>query len=268
MITVIKANGEKEPFSEDKLRNSIQRAGIENEFQNELVRKIKEQLYDNIPTSKIYDYVIRFLDDSNKPMSGKYSLKKAIMDLGPSGYPFEDFIAEVLKRMGFTTKTRVAIAGSCINHEVDVVAEKDGKKIMVEAKFHNLTGTKTKVHVALYTKARFDDIKERSNLDEAWIVTNTKTTTDVIDYARCSGMHVISWDFPNNGSLRDLIEKSRLHPVTALTSLSFSQKQQLLSDHVVLCKDIYDNEALLDVLHLDKKKKQAVLSEAKFLYSI
>jgi len=118
----------------------------------------------------------------------------------------------------------------------------------------------------LYTKARFDDVKEVNNLNDAWLITNTKITQDALDYALCSKMKVISWDYPENGSFRDLIEKHQLHPVTMLTNISSAQKQQLLENHIILAKDLCKNPSGLDILGLPKDKKDIVLSECQLLY--
>lgn len=267
MINVIKATGEIEPYSEEKVRQSILRAGIKNGIQNQAVKHIESQLYDKIPTSEIYRHITEFFDTSQTPFAhAKYSLKESIMQLGPTGYPFEDFVADILKIQGYQTQVRSIISGKCVNHEIDVVAEKDNEKIMVEAKFHNGFGIRTDVHVALYIKARFDDIKEKNGFTNAWLVTNTKASIDAISYAECVGMKVISWNYPENESLRSMIEKSRLCLITALSNLSQNQKQLLLENHVVLCKDIVENPQSLDLLGLSPDKKSQVLAEAEFVY--
>lgn len=269
MVSVIKASGEKETFSEEKVKRSIERARIPKELQEQVLQHIKEKLHDGISTQEIYQLILDALGNTVRPyMKAKYTLKKAIMELGPSGYPFEDFVSELLKHQGYTTTVRNTISGNCVTHEIDVIAEKDGKKIMVEAKFHNEVGTKTRIHVALYTKARFDDIVKSNKFDEAWLITNTKTTTDVIDYARCVGMKVISWSYPEKDSFNSLVEEAGLHPITTITTLSNVQKQTLLEEHVVLCRDIFKNPQLLDVLHLDNKTHEAVLSEVKTICNL
>lgn len=187
------------------------------------------------------------------------------MMLGPTGYPFEDFIAKILQALGYDTKVRQIMMGKCISHEVDVIAKKENKISMIEAKFHNSNGTRSEVHVALYTYARFRDLREKNGLDEAWLITNTKTTTDANTYGQCVGLKVISWSFPEKDSLRDLIEKSRLHPITMLTSLPHSSKVSLLNNHVVMCKDIHENPQLLDLLSLSKEEKEKTLAEVAFI---
>jgi HJR/Mrr/RecB family endonuclease len=266
VINVIKATGEREPFSEHKIENSIRRAGIPHEIQDQVLQHVKSKLYENITTKEIYRHIIEFLKNSPSPYnSTKYNLKQGIMDLGPSGYPFEDYISEILKTQGYHTQTRQILKGKCISHEVDVIAEKDGKKIMIEAKFHNGSGTRSDVHVALYTKARFDDVKDHYGFSEAWIVTNTKATTDAITYAQCNDMRVVGWNSPEGGSLRELVEKTKLYPITSVASLSQSQKQILLLHQLVLCRDICANPSKIKILGLSPEKENEVLNELNFI---
>lgn len=267
MPNVLKATGKLEPFSEEKLRLSIQRAEIPNNLWGNTVKHVKSKLYENIPTKEIYEHITEFLENSPHPFSkAKYSLKQAIMDLGPTGYPFEDYIADILKIEEYKTMVRQVLYGKCIRHEIDIVAEKSGIKSMVECKFHNLPGTKSQVHVSLYTKARFDDVKEKNNFNDVWLVTNTKITQDALNYAICADMKVIAWDYPQEESFRDLIEKHKLYPITTLTSLTQNQKQLLAQNHVVLAKDVCANSSSLDILGLPNDKKNSILSECQFLY--
>ncbi|OGH10181.1 MAG: hypothetical protein A2152_03805 [Candidatus Levybacteria bacterium RBG_16_35_6] len=264
MVNVLKANGKTEPFSEGKIRASIRRAGINSGIENKIIEQIKTTLYENIPTSEIYSQIRQYIGQSIQPLGGsKYSLKQAIMQLGPTGYPFEDFIAEVLKIQGYETQTRVVLQGKCISHEIDVIAEKEGKKIMVEAKFHNLPGTRTEVHVPLYTKARFDDLREKNGLTDVLLVTNTKMTQDAVSYAICVGIKLLSWSHPEEECLRDLIERLNIHPITQLDSLSLVQKQALLENHVVLCKNVKKSD--LEILNLPSDKQSEVIKEAEFI---
>jgi len=266
MIQVIKANGQIEPFSEEKVINSINRAKIPEKIKDEVLSHVKSKIYNNIPTSEIYHHIIEFLGHSDKPYSrSRYSLKQSIMQLGPTGYPFEDFISKILESDGYKTRVRQILSGKCVSHEIDVIAEKNDKTAMIEAKFHNKMGTRSDVHVSMYTHARFLDIKEKNNLSDVWLVTNTKTTTDALTYAQCVGLKVISWSYPNDGSLRDLIEKSRLHPITMLSSLSEAHKEALLNNHVIMCKEIYNNKSLLDELQLSGDEKQKTIAEIEYI---
>lgn len=262
MIHVLKADRSYEPFSEHKVIDSIKRARIPHSLQAEVLSHVKSKLYDGISTQEIYHHILEFLSSTPKPyIKTRYSLKDAIRQLGPTGYPFEDFIGKLLETQGYATRIRQILPGKCVSHEIDVIAEKNGKATMIEAKFHNSPGVRSEVHVALYTQARFEDVKVRNKIDEVWLVTNTKTTVDANTYAHCAGMRVLSWNYPEGDSLRELIEKSHLHPVTMLTTLAQSQKMTLLENHIVLCKDILNNPQLVDILYLSKQDHEKMMSE-------
>lgn len=261
MINVIKATGDRQEFSEEKLLDSIKRAGIPTNLQREVITHVKSKLYEDIPTSEVYKHITEFLG-KEPHLKSKYSLKQAIMDLGPTGYPFEDYVSEILKAKGYITEVRSILTGKCVNHEIDVIAQKNSEKLMVEAKFHNAPGIHTDVHVSLYTKARFDDLKDKYKFDRPWIFTNTKITSDALSYALCANMGVVSWSYPQNESLRDLIEKYKLYPITIISSLSQSQKQTLLENHIILVRDICKNIANLDLLGLHIDKKDQIHKEA------
>ncbi len=266
MVYVTKANGDLEAFDESKVINSIRRAGIPQQIEQQVIRHVKEKLYENIPTSEIYHHIIEFLSTSQFPYTKtRYSLKEAVMNLGPTGYPFEDFIARMLQAKGYKVSVRNIMPGRCISHEVDVIAQKASLKIMIEAKYHNMPGTKTNIHVALYTKARFDDLLDKNNLNQAWLVTNTKITIDAISYAICMGMKVLSWNYPEEESLRDLIEESNLFPITALTTVSNIQKQKLLENHIVFTSDILNNRSCLELLNLSDSAVAKILNEVFFV---
>ena len=266
MISVQKADGTTEPFDKDKIIHSLRRAGVPKTLEQKALSHIQSRLYDGIQTWELYQHISEFLGSSEHPYTkAKYSLKQSIMMLGPTGYPFEDFIAKILEVHGYKTEVRQILNGKCITHEVDVVAKRDGKSSMIEAKFHNNPGNRSDVHVALYTKARFDDVKIKNGLSEGWLVTNTKATTDAIAYANCEGLKIISWEYPEGESLRDLIEKYTMHPVTALTTLTTAMKAQLLGHHIVLCKDICANNSLLDILPLSKDEKKRTLEEIHYI---
>lgn len=272
MVTVLKANGKQEPFSEEKLRQSARRAGVPKKMQDEVIEHIKNNLYENIPTSEIYHHILDYLAKApDSHLKARYSLKQAIMDLGPTGYPFEDYVSRILDAQGYSTTVRNIVRGKCVMHEIDVIAEKNAgqtDRLMVEAKYHNHLGISTEIHVAMYTQARFQDVQRQNGFTDVLLITNTKASTDAIAYANCMGMKIISWSYPEGGSLRELVEKFSLHPITTLTSLSIPQKQRLLEKGIVLCRDICGNESILDTLNISAEEKQKMYQEALIVCSI
>lgn len=269
MIHVIKADGSREPFDEAKVLSSMKRAGVPKHIESQLLKEITNNVYDNIQTWEIYQWIVESLGKTDQPFTkSQYSLKQAIMMLGPTGYPFEDYLAELLKAEGYKTLTRQVLSGQCVSHEIDVIAEKDKKRIMVEAKFHNNAGARSDLQVVMYTKARFDDIRVKNDLDECWLVTNTKATIDAITYAHCNNVRILSWNYPEGNSLREIIERHKLYPVTMLSSIPQTIKLRLLENHVVLLKDICFAPNLLNNLHLSKEEKDKLLEESKYVCHI
>ncbi|MCD6180460.1 MAG: restriction endonuclease [Bacteroidales bacterium] len=243
-FNITKKSGDIIRFDSDKLRKSFERSGASEKDIDDVIKHLSENVYDGITTKRLFQLAYTFLRKRSLEVAGRYRLKNAIMELGPTGYPFERFIAELMKYQGFDTEVGVIVEGHCISHEVDVVAQKEEQKIMIECKFHGNTHTKSDVKVALYIHSRYNDVlktwkkTDPKNIQnyQGWIVTNTRFTQDAVDYANCAGLHLVSWDYPSQGSLRERIDISGLHPITVLHSISKREKQLLLDKGLVLCR--------------------------------
>jgi hypothetical protein len=267
-IFIVKANGQKEPFNPAKLESSLLRSGADHETVDEIVIHIAKELKGGMSTSQIYRHAFFLLNKKQKPVAFRYSLRRAVMELGPSGFPFEDFVGHILREKGFEVLTGQRVLGGCVEHEVDVVAWNENKLIMAEAKFHNHLGIKTDVKTTLYVKARIDDLREtvflygvERKLDEGWLITNTKFTTTAIHYAECKGLTLIGWNYPKQGNLQDLIVDSGLHPITCLTSLSQAQKKMLLTRRIVLCRNLKEDPSILRSIGFSDEKALKTLQE-------
>ncbi len=268
-IFVIKASGEKELFSDLKLRHSLEKAKVSLNIIEKIIGQIKNEMESNMKTSDIYRYAFSLLRKQDRSTAGRYALKRAIMELGPTGHPFEAFVGKLLEAKGFITKVGKIVQGVCVSHEIDVIAEKGDRHIMIECKFHNQQGVKSDVKITLYVEARFEDVqrawqKDRDHTQkfhEVWLITNTKLTSDAIQYALCVGMKAIGWSYPPNGSLQNLIESAGLHPLTCLTTLNNAHKRSLLDSGLVLCKEILENKDLLRELGLNELKTKQIEQE-------
>ncbi|MCF6181714.1 ATP cone domain-containing protein [Lutibacter sp.] len=273
VITVKKNSGELEPFSFQKLQNSLQRSGASTEVTHEIIECIKPKLYNGISTKEIYSNAFSLLKKHNRLHASKFSLKKAIFDLGPTGYPFERLVGALLKQKGFKTKVGIILPGKCVTHEIDVLAEKDSYTYAIECKFHLKPNYANNVKIPLYINSRFLDIKEQWNknsqkksfLKQGWIVTNTKFTEDAINYAKCSGLLLLSWDYPKNNGIKNNIDKFGLYPITVLTSLSKREKKLLIEYDVILTKELLEASLILKKLEFSDVKVRKVLSEAQNL---
>ncbi len=272
-ILITKATGEKEAFQSEKLKQSLQRAGANHELIDNIVSEIESWITEGVTTKKIYAKAFALLRKKRNGYAARYSLKNALMELGPSGYPFEHFVGQIFEIQGFETKVGQLVQGQCVQHEVDVVATQNHTQYLVECKYYNTQDKHANVQVPLYIRSRVNDIEaKRKQLPEyngytfyGWIVTNTRFTDDATDFGKCSGLHLVSWDYPKGHSLKDMIEKYRMFPITSLTELNKSEKQQLMSKGIVLCRQVVGNPKVLQDVGVSKSKQAKVLTEANDL---
>jgi hypothetical protein len=268
-----KASGELVPFSAEKLAASLTRVGASEDLIELVVNDIVSWLTEGVHTRKIYARAFSLLRKYKRSAAARYSLKNAIMELGPSGYPFERFIGAVFHAQGFEVEVGQEVEGMCVKHEVDVIATNHHHQHLVECKFYNSPGKYASVQVPLYIRSRVNDIvmkrQSQPQFDgfefHGWVATNTRFTSDALAFGQCSGLNLLSWDYPAENNLKQIVEEKHLFPVTALTLLTKAEKQKLLSDGVVLCQQLAENPDLLDTLQLNLSKKSKVMMELKDL---
>jgi len=272
-MQITKASGLAEDFSEIKLLNSLKAVGISKDIGKETLRLVKDKLSSDTDTGKVHNIVSQYLGQHAHPLYQlNYNLKRAVFKLGPTGYPFEYFVAQILEEFKYHTKVGTVLKGKCVSHEVDIVAKKDNQIYYIECKFHNRPGLKTDIQAALYTQARFQDISNKHNTPNnnhySWLITNTKATKDVGNYTKCQNMKLTSWGSPGKESLFNLIITSRIHPITALNSISKDQTQLLLKQNIVTLNDLthlIKNNHLINYLSRDVVKK--IKKEISSIYS-
>lgn len=275
-ILVRKQSGEHQPYSEEKLEESIRRAGAPYDISHQIVTEMRSVLFDGISTREIYRKAFQLLNRKMRSVAARYSLKNAIMELGPSGYPFEKFVGEIFRKQDYDTKTGQTIQGRCVQHEMDVVAEKNHLTIMVECKYRNDQSKISGVQVPLYVNSRMQDIEmvwktkpeNQGKKFQGWIVTNTRFSTDAEEYGTCAGLQLVSWNFPQKGNLRELVERYAIFPVTALTGLSKKQKLYLLEKNVILADHLLQKPEFLQGFDLPEKKQQEIMAEAATLSAV
>ena len=275
-ITITKYSGEQVPFDAEKLRLSLNRSGASDAVINHVVNTVESNLYEGITTNEIYKKAFSILRKKARPVAARYNLKKALFQLGPTGFPFELYVAELLKAKGYETSTGQLVQGNCVQHEVDVIAQKDEKHFMVECKFHSDQGRRCDVKIPLYIQSRFKDVEAAwlqkqghgNRFHQGWVATNTRFTSDAIQYGKCVGLQLLSWDYPHNQSLKHWIDETGAHPITCLTTLSGKAKQALLDRGVILCRQLCDKPGLLDQLALSESRKRKVMEEAEGVCNI
>lgn len=273
-INVIKASGDNALFDESKIIRSLQKAGASDQEISKILKEVHAFIYDGITTKEIYKKAYSFLKKSLPSNAARYKLKMALFELGPTGYPFEKLIGELMHRQGYKTKIGAILKGLCVNHEVDVVASKGDTHFLVECKFHAEQSRICNVKVPLYINSRFDDIqkqmrkdsKDHSQLHQGWIVTNTRFSDDAMQYGRCIGLKLISWDYPRNNSLKVQIDENGLYPITCLSTITVAEKQKLLAKDKILCRDILKQPETLNKIGINSKSRQSkILKELREL---
>ncbi len=264
-----KTAGYKQEFNIKKFKRSLRRVGADQKLINQIIDAIHKKKPRT--TKEIHNIALAILAKKEPSIAARYNLKRALMELGPGGYLFEQFIAKLLKHQGYKVTTNPVISGACVDHEIDINAQRASKHFMIECKFHNRPGLKSDVKVTLYIQARFEDIDKAWQKDlqdshefhQAWIVTNTQFTTEAIKYATCKKIRLLSWAYPKGKGLAATIDKLGLHPITALTSLTKLQKKLFLKDGLVLCRDIRKHIELLKRLGYSPRTIEKLIEESE-----
>ncbi len=272
-INIVKNSGEIVEFSLDRLRTSLNRTGADKDTIEKILNTVNDELYQGISTKEIYNRAFSLLKKKKSYLASKYKLKKAIYELGPTGFPFEQFIGDILKYSGYKTEVNYILQGKCVTHEIDVIAHKNNETTIIECKFHSDPSLKCNVKIPLYINSRYKDVKEYWNsnpkngtvLAQGWLVTNTRFTEDALAYGKCCGLYLLSWDYPDGNGLKDRIDRLGLYPVTVSTLLNKREKQFLLNRNVVLCRELIDDHFYLDHLGVSEPRKEKILTEIKML---
>jgi hypothetical protein len=270
-VRIAKSSGELVHFDVNKLRNSLQKSGAHFNVIESIIEIIQNELYPGISTREIYKRAFALLRKNSRPTAARYKLKQAIMEMGPSGFPFELLVAELLKREGYSCEVGIIVQGHCVNHEVDVFAQKSGHQLLIECKYNSDPNGHSNVKIPLYIHSRFRDIEQawskNSDFDptkiSGAIYTNTRFTSDAIQYAQCSEIALFGWDFPKKNSLKERIDRTGLHPITCLTSLTAQEKKKFLDKLIVLSTDLVRNPSLLDTtITTTSLRRTKILQEA------
>ncbi len=271
-MLITKADGTVEKFDPSKLRRSLKRAGAHDSEISDIVRQVETVARDGMRTQDIYKHAFSMLRGAEASIVARYSLRRALFNLGPTGFPFEIFLARLFENQGYKTRTGITLQGRCALHEIDLAAYKDDHAFVAEAKFHARPGIKSDLQVAMYSYARLLDLSEQKictedicGIKNLKIVTNTKFTTAAIKYAACVGVEVLGWDYPKKDNLYEMIERSGLYPITVLQGLTNAQKQLLMEKKLVVCEDLVKKPKVLSSLGLSPRKMEALLFEARQL---
>lgn len=243
MRYVQKASGEMEQYSREKLLRSLISSGLDEGSAASIAEEVERM--EGIRTTKdVYDAVRRVLLRVNPEAAARYSLKDAIMRLGPTGFPFEEYMAEILRELGHEVLTHQFIRGRCTTHEIDLLIDND---VIGECKYHNERGIYTGLKEAMYTYMRFLDIGKVRELRGVILITNTKFSDQAVEFSRCYGLDLLGWKYPPGEGLEVKIERSRMYPITMLSGMiSEDEIASLVGSGVVSIRDLIEKEVKVE----------------------
>ncbi|RRA96306.1 restriction endonuclease [Paenimyroides viscosum] len=273
-VQIKKQSGEIVPFHEKSLYRSLVNSGASNEDANNICKIISKEIYDGISTKELYEKAFGLLKNLKSSVAARYSLKRALQDLGPEGFFFEKWVAKIFEVQGYDTITSQTLTGkSTITHEVDVIISNKNEDIVCECKFRNDIDAKISVTTPMYFLSRFIDLKDNNftffnrsfKPKKGYLITNAFFTTDSIAFAECYDINLISWNYPEDKSIKHLTDQQGLYPITCLTTLTKEEEQILLSKNCILVRELVKNPVLLDHFKFDKKRIDLILQEANEL---
>src|SRR5690606_21764494 len=273
-VLITKQSGETAPFSKDSLRKSLLNSGADEIDAEKICQKIEKEIYNGITTKELYEKAFKLLKEIRSSIAARYSLKRALQDLGPEGFYFEKWVAKVFEVQGYDTITGQQLTGkSSVNHEIDVVISNRDTDIVCECKFRNDIDAKISVTTPMYFLSRFNDLKNREftffnrsfKPNKGFLITNAFFTSDSIAFAECYHINLISWNYPEEYSIKRLTDKQGLYPITCLTTLTKEEEKILLSKNCILVRELVRNTVLLDHFKFSDDRKKIILNEAKEL---
>lgn len=271
---IIKEDGEKEPFEADKLCYSLEQSGAPKDLARNVCEAVSQKITPEVTTTQIFRQALGYLIKEDIEITARYSLRRALSDLGPAGFLFEQFLAAVMQAHGYDTETNVMMPGRCVDHEIDIIARKGAEVCLIEAKYRNEAGGKTHIDDVMYADARFIDIASRDSdkqFDDdhyqMWVMTNTKFTEKAITYGRCRRMKIIGWNYPGKDNLAQMIVDKKLYPITVLPSVSRFEREQFARHKMILVRDLlpYGAKELINTLGIPPQIAEKIMTEAQGL---
>lgn len=285
-IFVINARGEKEPFSFKKAYHSARRVGASRALAQKIAETVRVEIYPEIKTALIFKRIKELLHQELPQAALRFSLKEAMRKLGPGGYVFEKYLQKIFARNGFRVEEKEFTQGRCTRHEIDLLAQRIGpsppafpfqnEKVFYigECKYRNRPGSRADLEVGLAHYARFLDIKEgdlgQRKKKEGFqlkpiLMTNTKFTSQVVEYAVCRDVELWGWKYPVGQGLERLIDSQKLYPITILPSLEEHFTNLFLEKNIILAEELQvaDPQKLIEETGLSPQMIENLLREVR-----
>ncbi len=244
-MLITKSNGERVPFNERKLRSSLARTGAKQPMIDHILANVKQRLHKGSTTKELYRIVTQELRKEARHIGHRYHLRTGLLKLGPAGFKFEKYVASILAAYGYvTTIPEKEIRGYCVKHELDVIAEKSGKRVVIEAKFRNDFNDDVDLKDTMATYARYLDLLDGGKagtcdvFHQLWIVTNGRFSDRAHQFGVCKGIRMVSWNGPKEHSLAAMVDHAALYPITVLENLRSWELDNLATNDLMLCREV------------------------------
>lgn len=276
-MKVKKYNGELVEYNPKALKISLTKSGASKEEVEEVFDLITPDIKEGISTQELYQLAFDNLKKYRNSYAARYSLKKALRDLGPEGYYFEKYIKRLMETVGYNAVNGQTVQGNAVTHEIDVVAQKEDRLYFCECKFRNDVDAKISVTTPMYFMSRMIDVKDKSftffdrtlKPTKGFFVTNAYLTTDSIDWIEFyNEIGVISWNYPSKMSMKYLIDNLAIYPITCLTTIELDAIKVLMQAGCLLVEDIIKKEEYLKSLQLPDQTINQIVEEVKELIEI
>ncbi|MBI4176966.1 MAG: restriction endonuclease [Candidatus Aenigmarchaeota archaeon] len=251
-MLVKKADGSLENFDGDKIIRTCLRSGLSEGDAETVLQHVGKKAYDKIPTNVLLHIILKEIRKHSEPAAMRYSLRASLASLSPEGVFFELYVKKVLEEHGYVVEHSKITRGKCAEHEIDLIASKDGKKSMIECKHHKNHHTFAGLGEAMVTWAAFEDTAARNNFSDAWLVCSTKVSAHAQAYASCKNLKLMCWD---NG-LNEMVEGPKLYPVTIIGSMRDSSVERAFAAGLLTVRDVANanDETLRKVFGSNYKK--------------
>ncbi|MEA3249279.1 MAG: hypothetical protein U9Q03_02890 [Patescibacteria group bacterium] len=244
-MKIIKSTGERVEYDPTKIRKTLLRTGADAKLVDRVIKRVSKRVTRDMATKRLFAIVRRELRRESRHLAQRYNLRNALIKLGPAGFKFEKYVSSILNAYEYKAHVpQKDLVGLCVNHEIDVIAEKDGRRMMIEAKFRNRFGDKVKLKDTMATWARFVDLCDGSrknkscpHLDEVWIVTNGAFSDRSLQFGLCKGIDLVGWSTKQH-SLATLVDHASLYPITVLDGLQQWELDKFSDIGLMLCREV------------------------------
>lgn len=248
MTKILKSNGERVDYSPNKIRETLKRAGVRPTTIDHVMARAEARLKDGMATKHLLAIVRKELRKEDRCASHRYNLRRGLLRLGPAGFKFERYVSSILTAYGYRAEVpEKDLDGLCVPHEIDVIAEKDGKRVLIEAKFRNTFEDTVTLKDAMATWARFMDINEGARTrktdayDELWIVTNGRFSDRAQQYCSCKDIRMVGWS-ESEHSLARMVDHQALYPITVIDDLRQWELDAFAKKGYMLCREIAEKD--------------------------